>query len=134
MSIKTISKGFLIAGMMNMSVLFFSKFFTNLIIPKFDPMVMSNFGLMMIMIWGLAYISVAYNVQHVKWLIAVFAIEKLIYGVIWINWHFQNNVSDVFKEDFLAGVFYSIYGLNDLIFCSFFSWVVLRLNKKGKNP
>ncbi|MFT7051747.1 MAG: hypothetical protein ACJAZK_002364 [Psychroserpens sp.] len=62
----TISKGFIIAGLMNMSVLVFSKFFTNSVIPQSDPDVMSNFGLLMMLIWGLAYISVAKTYHNNK--------------------------------------------------------------------
>jgi hypothetical protein len=47
----TITKGFIISGLMNASVLIFSRLFTNSTIPEFDPNVMSNFGLLMILIW-----------------------------------------------------------------------------------
>lgn len=79
----TISKGFIIAGVINMSVLFFSKFFTNEIIPQIDANVMSNFGLLMIITWGLAYIAVAKVYEKVKWLVLVFALEKLCYAINW---------------------------------------------------
>jgi hypothetical protein len=46
----TITKGFIIAGLMNATVLIFSRLFTNSIIPEVDPNVMSNFGLLMIFI------------------------------------------------------------------------------------
>jgi hypothetical protein len=82
---KIITKGIIISGLMNASVLIFSRFFTNTTITKIDPEVMSNFGLLMIFIWGLAYISVAKSYSKVKWLIAIFAIEKFIYGFIWTN-------------------------------------------------
>ena len=127
MKSKTITKGFVIAGIMNMSVLVFSRFFTNPVIPEFDPMVMSNFGLLMIVIWGLAYISIAKNYQHVKWLIAVFAIEKFIYGYTWINWISNNSITEVYDKDLFAGLFYSVYGVNDWIFFLFFSYVFIRL-------
>lgn len=125
----TISKGFVIAGLMNMTVLINSRLFTNETIPKFDPVVMSNFGLLMIVIWGLAYISVAKKYQAVKWLVGVFAIEKLIYGCAWINWMMNNSVSDVYAEDAMAGMFYSVYGINDWVFFFFFSFVFYRLTK-----
>ncbi|MCB7479823.1 hypothetical protein [Christiangramia sediminis] len=127
MKSKTISKGFVIAGLMNMSVLVFSRFFTNPVIPEFDPMVMSNFGLLMIVIWGLAYISVAKNYQDIKWLVGVFAIEKFIYGYIWINWMSHNSIADVYDKDLFSGLFYSVYGINDWIFFFFFSFVFIRL-------
>ena len=126
---ETISKGFIIAGLMNMAVLAFSRFFTNPVIPESDPDVMSNFGLLMIIVWGLAYISVAKNYQNVKWLVAVFAVEKLIYGLIWIKWMSGNSVADVFAKDKMAGLFYGVYGVNDWMFFIFFLWVFIRLLK-----
>jgi hypothetical protein len=129
---KTISKGFVVAGLMNSSVLLFSRFFTNPTIAEFDATVMSNFGLLMIFIWGLAYISVAKNFEHAKWLIGVFAVEKFIYGYIWTNWMLNNNISDVFEKDTMAGIFYSIYGINDWLFFVFFTFVFLRILKLKK--
>lgn len=129
---KTITKGFFIAGLFNMTVLIFSRFFTNSVIPESDPDVMSNFGLLMIVVWGLAYISVAKNYHSIKWLIGVFAVEKFFYGFIWIKWMINNNVSDVFAKDKMAGIFYSIYGINDWIFFIFFLLVFIRLNKFDK--
>lgn len=124
---KTISKGFIIAGLMNSSVLLFSRLFTNATIPEFDPAVMSNFGLLMIFIWGLAYISVAENFKNVKRLIGIFAVEKFIYGYVWINWLINNDISAVFEKDLMAGAFYAIYGVNDWFFFIFFSFVFIRL-------
>ncbi len=129
---KLISKGFIIAGLMNMTVIIQSKFFTNTTIPKFDPVVMSNFGLLMIVIWGLAYISIAKHYHMLKWLVGVFAVEKFIYGSVWINWIMNNNISDVYKEDLTAGIFYSVYGVNDWIFFVFFLSVFLYLSKAEK--
>ena len=125
----TISKGFIIAGLMNSSVLIFSRLFTNPTIPEFDPNVMSNFGILMIFIWGLAYISVSKKFYTVKWLVGIFAVEKFIYGYIWTNWILNNNISDVYDKDLMAGIFYSIYGINDWIFFIFFLLVFVRLIK-----
>ncbi len=125
-----ISKGFVLAGLMNMTALLSSKFFTNEAIPAFDPVVMSYFGILVIVVWGLAYIAVAKNFHQVKWLVAVFAIEKFIYGFIWTKWHLNNEVSEVFARDTIAGIFYSIYGINDWLFFIFFSLVFIRLLKE----
>ncbi len=130
MKSKTITKGFIIAGLMNMSVLVFSKFFSNPVISEFDSDVMSNFGLLMIVIWGLAYISVAKNYYNVKWLVAVFVVEKFIYGFVWIRWMLNNSVLDVFAKDKLAGIFYATYGVNDWLFFIFFLLVYIRLRVK----
>ncbi len=128
---ETISKGFIIAGLMNMSVLAFSRLFTNPVIAEYDPVVMSNFGLLMIVVWGLAYMSVAKNYQHVKWLVAVFAIEKFIYGFIWIRWLLDNKIAEVFAKDKMAGAFYATYGVNDWVFCIFFILVFVQLSKSN---
>jgi hypothetical protein len=130
MKSKTITKGFIIAGLMNMSVLVFSKFFTNPVISEFDSDVMSNFGLLMIVIWGLAYISVAKNYYNVKWLVAVFVVEKFIYGFVWIRWMLNNSILEVFEKDKLAGIFYATYGVNDWLFFIFFLLVYIRLRVK----
>lgn len=127
---KLISKGFILAGIMNCSVLLFSRGFTNKTINTYDPDVMSNFGMVMILIWGLAYISVAYKFQNVKWLVFIFAIEKLIYGCVWLQWMTTNDVSIVYDEDKMAGIFYSIYGINDWLFCIFFLYVFIKLLKQ----
>jgi len=124
---KLIPYGFIIAGLMNSSVLFSSRFFTNETINEFDPSVMSNFGLLMILIWGIAYVSVAFSYEKVKWLVGVFAIEKLIYGLVWLNWMQNNNLADVYAEDTMTGSFYASYGINDWVFFVFFSLVFVRL-------
>lgn len=132
---ETIIKGFILAGLMNiLGVLVNSRFFTNVVIPETDPVIMSNFGLLMIVIWGLAYITVSKNYDTVKWLVFIFAIEKFIYGFAWLKWILNNNISDVFKKDTAAGIFYSIYGINDWIFFIFFSFVFVHLiSKKTKS-
>lgn len=130
---KTITLGFIISGLMNLSVLVFSRLFTNSTISEFDPDVMSNFGLLMIVLWGIAYISVAKSYEKVKWLIALFAVEKLIYGYVWIQWLLNNNLSDVYEKDTMAGLFYSMYGINDLLFSIFFLFIFMRLIKRNKS-
>ena len=128
---KTITLGFIIDGLMNSSVLVFSRFFTNETIAEFDATVMSNFGLLMIVIWGLAYISISKTYEHAKWLVGVFAVEKVIYGVVWATWMMNNNISDVFEKDVMAGIFYSVYGINDWVFSIFFLVVFMKLMKRG---
>ncbi len=100
----------------------FSKGFTNEAINEADPVVMSNFGLIMIVVWGLAYGAASAIRSNISWLLAVFAIEKLIYGVVWVRWLSANSLSSLYQQDLLAGVYYSIYGLNDWVFMLFFLW------------
>ena len=124
MNTNWIKYGFIAAAMMNIGgVLLFSRVFTNDAINQADPVVMSNFGLLMIVVWGLAYLGAAFISGNVRWLAAAFAIEKLVYVVAWGLWMSNHSLGAVYEQDFLAGVFYSIYGLNDLAFMAFFIWV-----------
>ena len=107
-------------------VLVFSRAFTNAAINGADPVVMSNFGLLMIVVWGLAYLGTAAIRSSIKWLAAAFAVEKLVYVVMWLTWHSSNSLTQLYAKDFFAGVFYSIYGLNDFVFMLFFVWVFFR--------
>lgn len=125
-----IKNGFILAAFANFSVLLFSRGFTNTAINEADPVVMSNFGLLMIMVWGLAYLAGAMINANLKWLAGAFALEKLVYGMVWVNWHIDNQLGAVFDNDLFAGLFYSIYGINDFVFMLFFAWVFLKSNKQ----
>ena len=138
---KFLAYGLIAAALMNISgVLIFTRAFTNTAINNADPVVMSNFGLLMIVVWGLAYLSVVPLVRgatvlspdrrdlsltsistNYRWIFAAFAIEKLVYVVVWIAWHLDNSVVSLYAKDVFAGVFFSIYGLNDFIFMLFFA-------------
>lgn len=129
----TISKIFLFAGLSNiLGVLIFSKFFTNEVMMEAQPMVMGHFGLIAIILWGLAYISVRKNYTSVPWLLAVFVIEKLVYVLVWLYWLFSNSLSGLYEQDIFAGLFFSIYGLNDLLFGLFFGFVFLKVRSTPK--
>lgn len=126
MNKKIVKSGLIAAGLMNISgVLIFSRAFTNQAINNADPVVMSNFGLLMIIVWGLAYIGASSISSNIKWLAAAFAVEKLVYVVAWIMWHSNNSLAQLYAKDMFAGAFFSIYGLNDLVFMLFFAWVFL---------
>lgn len=134
MSPQRIKTGFIAAALMNIGgVLLFSKAFNNPTINQFDPVVMSNFGLLMIIVWGLAYLGAAFVTTGVKWLAGAFAIEKLVYVVVWVFWIQNHNLGSVYQQDLLAGVFYSIYGLNDLIFMLFFALVFFSQKAPGSD-
>ena len=122
--------GFIAASMMNIGgVLIFSRGFNNPVINEVDPTVMSNFGLLMIVVWGLAYLGAASITSGVKWLAGAFTIEKLVYVFVWLQWFQGNSLGAVYEKDFFAGIFYSIYGLNDFVFMLFFAWVFLTKRK-----
>src|SRR5690606_7039022 len=95
--------------------------------------VMSNFGLLMIVTWGLVFLAMASKWEQLKWVIGAFVIEKFIYGYIWINWLLNNNLSRVYEQDTMAGIFYTIYGANDWFFCDFYLVVFIYLFKAERN-
>ncbi|WP_026976423.1 hypothetical protein [Flavobacterium tegetincola] len=131
---KHIKKGFVLAGLMNIGgVLIFSRFFTNTVIPETDPTVMSHFGLLMIVVWGIAFLAMSQKYKPLKWLIGVFIIEKLIYGVTWTLWMIKNDLAAVYQKDVMAGIFYTIYGINDWIFFLFFGIVFIKLSKSPQS-
>jgi hypothetical protein len=127
-----LKNGLIAAGIMNIGgVLVFSRAFNNVAINYADPVVMSNFGLLMIVVWGLAYLGAAFINSNIKWLVGAFALEKLIYVVVWVMWLSKNSLATLYSTDVFAGVFYSIYGLNDLVFMLFFAWVFLSQHPDG---
>lgn len=127
MTIRTLQRGLIAAGLMNIAgVLVFSRAFTNRSIPEADPVVMSNFGLVMIVVWGFAYLAAVLAGGGIRWLLAVFAIEKLIYFLMWLAWHSKNRIADLYGQDLFAGIFFSIYGLNDFAFMVFFAGAFFR--------
>lgn len=131
---ETIKKGFILSGIMNITgPLIFSRFLTNEVIPQIDPDVMSNFGLLQIAVWGLVYIAMSQKYEQLKWLIGVFVIEKLIYSLNWTNWIINNSLASVYSEDIMAGMFYTIYGINDWFFFIFFLLVFIKLLKPMEN-
>ena len=116
--------GLIAAGIINiLGALGSSQFFTNPVINETDPIVLSNFGLLMIVVWGMAYIAASTIDGNIKWLALVFALEKLAYVSAWLFWLSGNKLAPVFAKDFSAGLFFITYGINDFIFMVFFVWL-----------
>lgn len=133
MNRKLVKNGLIAAAIMNIGgALVFSRAFTNVAINDADPVVMSNFGLLMIVVWGLAYLGAATINSNIKWLAGAFAVEKLVYVLVWVMWHSKNSIEALYSTDLFAGVFFSIYGLNDLVFMLFFLGVFF--TQKTENP
>jgi hypothetical protein len=130
---KWVKNGLIAAAIMNIGGVFlFSRAFTNEAINNADPIVMSNFGLLMIVVWGLAYLGAAFTNSNIKWLLGAFAVEKLVYVIVWALWLSNNSLAPLYSKDILAGIFYSIYGLNDLLFMLFFAWGFLSQRPAGQ--
>jgi len=128
---KTISTLFLIAGLFNiLGVLIFSKVFTNEVLMNTQPDVMGYFGLLSIILWGLAYIAVHKTYASVPWLVGVFFLEKALYVTVYLRWMNDHSILEIYDQDVLAGIFYSIYGVNDLLTGLFFGFVFFKILKR----
>lgn len=131
-----IRNGFLLAGLINiLGPTLASSFFTDPTLSTIDPGAFSTLGLIIIMIWGLAYWSVANRWQQVTWLVAVFALEKLVFAFYWLSWVVQPgiDVASIFAESLLVGLFYSSYGPLDGLISLFFFVVFLKARQARSN-
>lgn len=137
-----IELGFLAAGAYNvLGMLSVSHGFTNEHLARVDPDVFSWLGQIAVILWGLAYWSVTRTHRSVPALIAVFAIEKLVYGVVWLRWMSLHaaELPRIAAESAQTASFYGSYGAGDLVFFVFFACVALRTvlaQREGsaKNP
>jgi len=121
-----VKNGYIAPGLMTIGgVLLLSRAFTNTAINNADRVVMSSFGLLMIAVWGLAYLGAAAISSNIKSLAGAFALEKLVYVVVWLMWLSNNSHAQLYAKDVFAGAFYGIYGLNDFVFMVFFARVFL---------
>ena len=133
----SITKGFWLAGAFNIvGVLVFSKLFTNSLLSSLDPVVFSWLGLISIILWGLAYCSVARSYPSVPHLLLVFFIEKMIYTATWLNWLVKNGstLPSLFSESPLTATAFSIYGAGDFAFGLFFLWVAVKSIRTAARP
>ena len=116
--------GFIAGALANFGgVLVATHGFTSDVVAHHFPAVFSDFGMVAILLWGLAYLAVARSHAAVPWLVAVFALEKLAYVATWLWWIQHHPLAPVFEQSAAAGLFYTVYGANDLAFGLFFAWV-----------
>lgn len=125
-------KGFWLAGAYNVfGMLLFSRFFMNPLLAAVDPAVFSWLGQVAIVLWGLAYWAVASTYHRVPKLIAVFAVEKLVYVLAWLYWLSgkAQTLPAIASESMLTAVFFAVYGAGDLVFGLFFAWTAWQVGK-----
>ena len=121
-----ISLGFVLAALYNICIVLFSKGFSGdlgAVDPLFGPG-----GCVGVLLWGLAYLSLARSYSAAPAVALVFALEKLFYGSHWLLWlkDHRETLPALIESDYLTGTFFSIYGAGDLLFMVFFGWVAWR--------
>lgn len=126
-----ITYGFISAGIANiLGMLWLSKGGTDIDLSANVPVLFHGWGMLCVVLWGLAYIAVARNYHSVRALIWVFALEKLVYVVSWCVWMYQQSgtLPYLLKNDIFEGAFMLIYGSNDALFMLFFICVAVGRN------
>lgn len=129
----TIPNGFRLACAFNVAgALIASKCFTNSLLSSLDPAVFSRLGLVSILLWGLAYGSVARSYRSVPLLVWVFFAEKMLYTMMWLRWLAKHGstLPSLFSESPLTAATYATYGAGDFAFGLFFLWVAIRLPRE----
>lgn len=124
--------GFVLAGLINIfGVLGFSLGFQNELLNSYYPQVFSNFGLAMIILWGMAYISVSTEHPRASRLLFVFFIEKMVYVATAAYFWFvmKPDFMLMWEESMVTALFFVIYGINDLIFGLMFLYAWLQYRK-----
>lgn len=104
------------------------------VLATMSPSVLSVESQILIQVWGLAYIAVAKTWNHVPTLSAIFFIEKMLYFWWWVLWIREDAHRDVAialaqsgsPAKVLTGVFFLVYGLNDLCFGLVFLYGAIR--------
>lgn len=135
----------------NLLILVFNLGFTNRQnIANLNPNMMSPYGQLMIIVWGLTYLAAGLDYSQnnnsgsggsgmVWW---VFAIEKVCYAVGWIHWlqsqetHPLGLLSSEYAESglstqWLALLFHCIYGSGDAVFGLVFAYIGLGYSTGG---
>jgi hypothetical protein len=126
--------GFWAAGAFNvLGVLAFSRAGTNTYLSELYPDVFSGFGLLCVVLWGLAYVAAGGKRLPAAELSAVFALEKAVYVGTWVVWLARHGgtLPAVWDRDPLTATFYAIYGAGDLAFGLFFAWAAWRARTKS---
>lgn len=126
---KYIKNLFYLAGAVNiLGTLTLSRFFSNESLVQIDPTIVSYSGLILIIVWGLAFIATSNYYHKNRWIVGVFALEKTTYVAMWCYWYFTKDYTllSLFELDFMTGFFYATFGLNDLFFLLFFSYVFFK--------
>lgn len=102
-----ITKGFLVSSICNFMVMIFSKGFSDNL-GKVDPLFNIN-GCISIILFGLAYASVAYQYKLVPYASLTFVCEKLFYSVWWILWYQKNGstLPAIKEEDYVTYLYFS---------------------------
>jgi hypothetical protein len=124
----------IIIGLVNLTLLgFLTPLLNGELLAAQDPLFFSWSGVVIIALWGLAYIAVAPVWDKVPWLLLVFAAEKLLFDLRWVHWIIHNGerLPALIEQDFMVGMFYAGYGIWDGACALIFVWLFLRARQRA---
>ena len=130
LSPKATSLIFILAGCYNLiSILGFTKLFTDTTLLTTDPVVFSWVGQASIIFWGLVYWTQTKKYAQNGALVAVFFVEKMLYAVAWAWWLIEHVgvLGGLFGQSVVYGLFFTLYGLGDFVFGVFFGATAIRV-------
>lgn len=98
-----------------------------------DPLFFGWPGIVVIALWGLAYIASARHWQQLGLLMVVFALEKAFYATHWALWLGDPDNADrmtyLWQEDLLTALFLQGYGLWDGLCALYFLFLFIQGRK-----
>lgn len=124
----SVTLGFTLAGLYNLGIVSFSRGFSNTlgaVDPLFDPS-----GCVLVLLWGLAFLSVRRAYAAVPLLSGVFILEKAYYVAHWVAW-MQAHAAELpamAEKDPITAFFFTFYGIGDALSFLFFAhvaWICL---------
>ncbi|MDF1822577.1 MAG: hypothetical protein P1U64_13420 [Alcanivoracaceae bacterium] len=124
----------ILIGLVNLTLLgFLTPLLDGELLAAQDPLFFSWPGVLIIALWGLAYMAAAPVWQQLPGLMLVFAAEKLLFDVRWIVWMTENRdrLPALFEEDVMVALFYSGYGVWDGACALFFLFLFFRARQAG---
>ncbi|MCC1496183.1 hypothetical protein [Alcanivorax sp. 1008] len=124
----------ILIGLVNLTLLgFLTPLLDGDLLAAQDPLFFSWPGVVIIALWGLAYIAVAPVWDKVPWLLLVFALEKLLFDLRWVHWiiHNKEALPALYEQDLMVALFYSGYGIWDGACALVFLWYFMRARQKA---
>lgn len=102
--------------------------FTNDAMFSAFPGVITPFVFVLLILWGLAFLTAANRVREMRPLVAVFLLMKVAFTASWFVWLFGPYVplAELWDQSRLAGLFFFAYGPSDTACAVFLAWVLVR--------
>ncbi len=132
---KWIRNVFLLIGLGNLATMsLIAPFYDHTYLSSLNPEVFSTTGLIVIGLWGLAYISIGNAYDKVPYAVLVVAGEKLFYAGLWFPWISDHGcqLGQIFQNDVIAGLTYCAWGPYDFISGIFFLYVFVTVIRQSK--